>query len=75
MKTITIANEIELLEKTSEKQFIPNSAEIKWSDVKSINGYELKSLRPEVTTKHCYIYDVETQSNMYFKAPFVLEFK
>ena len=75
MKTITITNEIELLQKTSQKPFVPNSAEIKWSDVKSINGYELKSLMPEVTRKHCYIYDIEKQGNKYFKAPFVLEFK
>lgn len=75
MKTITIQTENELLKKTSQKPFVPNSAEIKWSDVKSINGYELKSLFPEVTNKHCSIYDVENQGNKYFQAPFVLELK
>ena len=75
MKTITIQSEAELLTKTTQKPFIPNSAEIKWSDVKSINGYELKSLSPDLTNKHCYIYDVETQENKYFQPPFVLELK
>ncbi len=46
-----------------------------WSNVKSINGYELKSLTPDVTSKHCYIYDVETQGNKYFSAPFELILK
>lgn len=73
MKTITIQTKIELLNKTSQKPFVPNSAEIKWNDVKSINGYELKSLFPEVTNKHCYVYDVESQENKYFKSPFILE--
>lgn len=75
MKTITIKNESELFEKTTQKSFASNSAEINWSDVKSINGYVLKSLWPDVTRKHCYIYDTDTQSNKYFYAPFILELK
>lgn len=46
-----------------------------WSTVKSINGYELKSLYPDVTNKHCYVYDVEIQGNKYFSAPFKLILK
>lgn len=46
-----------------------------WSTVKSINGYELKSLDPDVTSKHCYVYDVEIQGNQYFSAPFKLILK
>jgi len=75
MKTITIQTEAELLTKTTQKPFVPYSAEIKWSDVKSINGYELKSLSPDVTNKHCYIYDAEIQGNKYFQRPFILELK
>lgn len=83
MTTIVINTERELKLKTTgnfkskliDGEWKVQLPEIDWKNVKSINGYELRSLTPDVTNNHCYIYDVETQGNKYFKAPFTLELK
>lgn len=44
-------------------------------DIKSINGYEIKTLSPDVTNSNVIVYDVDTQSNKHFTAPFKIVLK
>ncbi len=44
-------------------------------DIKNINGYKIKTLSPDVTNKNVSVYDVDTQSNKYFTAPFKIVLK
>ena len=46
----------------------------KTKKIKSINGYELKTLTLDITNKHVSVYDVKSQGNKYFNAPFTIEF-
>lgn len=64
MKTLTVNTEIEL------KKFINENR----SKITSINGVEFRSLYPmlEVTNKHASYYDVESQSNKFLIAPFIV---
>ena len=49
--------------------------ELSNSKILSINGYEISVLSLDVTNKNVSVYDVDTQSNIYFSRPFAVTVK
>ena len=49
--------------------------ELSNSKILSINGYEMSVLSLEVTNKNVSVYDVDSQSNIYFSRPFTITIK
>ena len=49
--------------------------ELSNSKILSINGYEISVLSLDVTNKNVSVYDIDTQSNIYFSRPFAVTVK
>ena len=73
MKTITFESAKELKKATRTGFGFP-TPKFSLLDIKSINGYET-TLSPDVTNNNVSVYDVDTQSNKYFTAPFKIVLK
>jgi len=71
VKTFNSAKELkEAIKDNKSGKFIYSPEKIK-----SINGYSLRSLSPDITNKNVSVYDPDTQSNKYFYPPFKVEFR